>query len=149
MKSPAAITSIIVFIKRSSNVFSNECSGVENKSCFVLFGVEYQTQKSKGFRAQDGSVVGAGSDVKGQYAGCTASGQSLTKRHGKPFSLGTAVHMLPLPCLPGEGKTLGLGSNCGALMIQMRERIPLRYSLSWIRPIAKTFLPASLREAPQ
>ena len=40
---------------------------------------------------------------------------------------------------------LNLQHHC----VQMRERMPLRYSLSWIRPMAKTFLPASLREAPQ
>ena len=61
-------------------------------------------QESKSFRIPVASFMGAGSVVKGQYAGCTASGQPLTEQRGKPFSAGTAVHILPLPCLPARGK---------------------------------------------
>ena len=62
-------------------------------------------QEPRSFRIPVASFTGAGSDVKGQYAGCIASGQPLTKATRKTLIPGDGSPCAAAPCLPARGES--------------------------------------------
>ena len=91
----------------------------------------YRTVTKPGFKGYRTGLSGVLEDISGRY---------VRKERFVPLSRENIIQ-----------KSIAIAENESIKEsdYRIRERMPLRYSPSWIRPMAKTFLPASFREAPQ